>query len=33
MSDCTPIMNENWVMRGFDLPRMALILQILTDFS
>jgi len=33
MSGSTPIMNENWVIRGFDSPRMTLILQILTDFS
>jgi len=24
--------DENWVMRGFDSPRMPLILRILTDF-
>jgi len=33
MSGSTPIMNENWMMRGFDSLRMPLILQILTDFS
>jgi len=32
MSGCTPVRNENLVVRGFDSPLMPLILRILTDF-
>jgi len=31
MNGCPPIRNENLAMRGFDSPRMPLILQIFTD--